>query len=874
MGFVFAFFLFTWFDWKTLKTENFTVIYNSEYYWEAIQTLQNLEYYRQEIVDLTGNDTRNVPVVIEDLGTMSNGFADPFLYNIHIFTYPPGFGSSLEGIENWYRTVSVHEYTHIAHLTKTKGFSKTLTGLFGAPFQSNMYTPGWIIEGITVFSESRISQYEGRLNDGFFDSYIGARVHDNKFPSIIEATNSPLAFPYGGIYLYGGEFFDFLSKQYGTESFRRFFDVYGSYFWSPLSVIFPCTGFDIAGKKVYGKSFSELFAEWQQFEENRFAHWEMEGKRITEKGWYISSLISDGNKLYYVSSQPVKLDAFYHKNIIQIIELEPSSEKEKAIVSLNSSVTTPLRIYNNNLFYTTLELKRGMANVWLNGFGATSILHRRNLLTNEDKILFTDDIRAFCVLPDNSILFTKDRNHRFGSELWIYTEGKCEKVWETDYLINELEANKDWIVALSSSEFENPDLYTLDLEAKELTPLLFTPWTEGKLCLTVDNILLFTANYDEKHAIYSIHLIEKNICRLTSNGFANSGAVIGTDKALYYIGLNSDGNDIYKKEYYPEHYELPDWQQSIKPNFHENEVEIKHGGYSDVLKTLLPAVRIPFVFPKDKTLKQWYVGGIILGGDATNENIYAGYFAYDPVEENPVLNLFWQSMFLAPLNFNLFYEYKDSVNYGFYYPIISKLNPGLTNLILFINGSSFENFNRKEISSGFNLKFSYPLTTFLANISFPFERQAWGSEINRNAQFFKVGIKQLLIDGDLSFWAAGFSDLHNPDTNSIRIRGYESITTPEGLVLKTEYSHALLKFRKGLWNPNIYFEDIFGSIFFDYGVTYNGESYYSVGCELKLEAKIGFGYLQFVPKLGFAITKDRQAKVFFEISPLLQNPYF
>jgi hypothetical protein len=92
--------------------------------------------------------------------------------------------------------------------------------------------------------------------------------------------------------------------------------------------------------------------------------------------------------------------------------------------------------------------------------------------------------------------------------------------------------------------------------------------------------------------------------------------------------------------------------------------------------------------------------------------------------------------------------------------------------------------------------------------------------------------------------------------------------------LRTEYSHSLLRFRKGLWNPNIYFEDIFGSIFFDYGVTCNGESYYSAGCELKLEAKIGFGYLQFVPKLGFAITKDRQAKVFFEISPLMQNPYF
>ncbi|UCG93416.1 MAG: hypothetical protein JSV97_06885, partial [candidate division WOR-3 bacterium] len=77
MQLIFVFFLFNWFDWKTLKTENFTVIYKSEYYWEAMQTLENLEYYRQEFVDLTGNDTRNIPVVIEDVGTMSNGLANP-----------------------------------------------------------------------------------------------------------------------------------------------------------------------------------------------------------------------------------------------------------------------------------------------------------------------------------------------------------------------------------------------------------------------------------------------------------------------------------------------------------------------------------------------------------------------------------------------------------------------------------------------------------------------------------------------------------------------------------------------------------------------------------------------------------------------------
>lgn len=871
MSFLCTLLFITWFDWKTLKTENFTVIYKSEYHWEAIQTLQNLEYYRQNVVELTGNSTRNVPVVIEDLGTISNGFADPFFYNIHIFTYAPGFNSSLEGVENWYRMVSVHEYTHIAHLTKTKGFSKILTGLFGAPFQSNLYSPTWVIEGITVFSESDVSPYEGRLNDGFFDSYIAARVYDNNFPSIIEATNSPLAFPHGAYYLYGGEFFNFLSQRNGRESFRRFFNVYGSYFWSPLSVILPFTGFDIAAKKVYGKSFPALFTEWRSYEENRFTNWHVEGKKVTKKGWYISSLISNDSKLYFTRSKPVKLNAFHHKNLIQIMELEPSSGKEKTLVTLNSSVTTPLKIHNNNLYYTTLELKRGMANVWLNGFGATSTLHKKELLTGKDEVLFTDDIRAFCVLPDNSIFYSKDRYHQFGSELWRYVEGKQEKLWEIDYLICEVEANNNLIIVSAGKEFENPDLYILDLETKKLTPLLSTPWREGMLNLKDDHILRFTANFDGKQSLYEIDLKENSLWRLTSNGFAHSVTKYGD--TLYYIGLNSAGYDIYKKEYHCEIYELPNWTSSEKPHFHLDNKNLKHGGYSDVLKTLFPVARVPFVFPGNGDFTTWYLGGLILGGDATAENIYAGYYAYNTLEKRPIANLFWESTFLTPLYFDILYDYNNAVYYGFNYPILRKFSPGLTDITLFTNARSFNNFTRKEFTPGLTFRLLFPYTTFLAQMSLPFERHAWGSAIDRNAQVLAFGVNQFLKGGELRLRALGFSDLHNPDTSTIRIRGYNAITTPRGIVLRTEYSHLLLNLRKGLWNPNIYSEDIFGSIFFDYGITDNGELYYSTGCELKFEVKLGFGYLQFIPKVGFAITKDREVKMLFEIVPLLQTPY-
>jgi hypothetical protein len=870
--FLFALFILNWFDWKTLKTEHFTIIYKAEYQWEAYQTLRNLEYYRANIVDLTGNDTRSVPVVIEDLGTLSNGFADPFLYNIHIFTYPPGFGSSLEGVENWYRTVSIHEYTHICHLTKTKGVSRFLTGLFGAPFQSNMYSPGWVIEGITVFSESEISPYEGRLNDGFFDSYIAARVHDAQFPSIIEATNTPLIFPSSGIYLYGGEFFEFLARRYGRARFRRFFDYYGSYFWSPLATFLPCIGLDIAACKVYGKSFPVLFRDWQRYEKERFADWQIEGENITQHGWYISSLVSKDNTLYFVHTRPIKLDAFYWTNQIKIMALDLAMRKEKTVVTLISSVTTPLRISNNNLYYTTLELKRGMPNVWLNGFGATSTLHQRNLFNHKDICLFTDDIRAFCILPDNTILYSKDRAHSFGSELWVYTEDIREKIWETDYLVNELLANENWIIAACSKAHENPDLYIFNPETKTFAKLLATPWCEGCLNFISDNELLFTANFDGRHAIYMLDLKQDSMWRLTENGYTNCGVVI--EHTLYYIALNSSGYDIYKKQYAEESYTLPVWSPTAVPTIYLSEDKVKHGGYFDVMTTLFPTVRVPFVFPRDRNFNSWYLGGLVFGGDATQENIYTGLIAHSTIDEHPVINLFWQSKFLSPLDLNIFFDYNNSVYYQLSCPVITRLNPGLTNFLLFVNGRSFEHFNRKEVTPGFILRLGYPYTSIIAQATFPFERQSWGSEISRNGQYFNCGIKQYLLDGEASLWASAFSDTQNPDTSHIRIRGYKTIPSPRGIVLRTEYSHLLLKIRQGLWNPNIFFEDLYVTLFFDYGFIHNQNSFYSFGGEFKLEVKTGFGFIQFYPKVGLAITKDKTAKIFFEIVPLLQNPYF
>jgi hypothetical protein len=856
--------LFMWFDWKTLKTDDFTIIYKEKYYWAALHTLQNLDYYKDKVAGIIGPSQRNLPVVIEDVGAVSNGFANPIFHNIHIFTHAPGFAYRIEGIENWYRAVTVHEYAHILHLSRTTGISKVLTDVFGSFFAPNLYSPGWIIEGITVYCESQTTPYEGRLNDGFFDSYIAARVQNEAMPSIIEATNTPFEFPFGTYYLYGGEFFNYLSQTYGEGKFQEFFSIYSRYFWAPLSAILPYTGLDIAARRAYGKSYPSLFVEWQHYEKARHEKWRPAGFQLTDRGWYMYSLREENEKLYYIRYQPIRVDGFSQRNLIHIVEFDTRTETERLVASLPGTISTPLRIANGKIYYTTREFARGYPNVYYGGLGVVANLHERDLVTGVDRILFSDGIRGFCILSDGSVLYSKDKSHGYGSELWLFDNDKNIMIFETELLIGELDANDHVVALVARRDYENWNVYLLDCEGDTLVPLVATPWIEGNINL-MDDMLVFTANYGRAYAIYTYDLATDRLHQLTSTGYADHGVII--DNTLYFTSMTKHGFDLYKTEFDPKEIALIDVSTSTRPNFEDIELKIGQGGYGDVLKTLLPSVRVPFVLPTKSDFSAWSYGLFLLGGDATDENLYGGFLAWDSDKEDFISNILWQSRVFSPLDISFFYDYRNSFEYTLNFSAFVSLEYGFSYLYLFLNGRVFDGNSRKEYVPGFTLGFKYPYTTLSASLALPFERQAWGSDIHRSAQEMSFSVERLLAGGEVRIKGMVYVDRDNPDTPDFSIRGYDAILSRRALVVSTEYSRRLCKVRKGLWNPNVYFEDLYWTIFADYALTEEGTTPYSAGVELCLETKVGFGFLHLVPKIGIALTESRALKIFLGISP-------
>ncbi|MFA5033684.1 MAG: hypothetical protein WC614_11785 [bacterium] len=842
--FIFTSPLFGRTNWETIKTGNFTIIYKNGYKDYAFEILKTLEFYRPKIQRLTGNYGTNTPIVIEDVGTLTNGITNPVFINIHLFTYPPSI-SSLGYTENWWADVGVHEYTHMLHLTNTSGIPNFLTSFYGTFLAPNIFSPEWIDEGIAVYSESQFSEHNGRLNDGFFDAYIGATIKDNNFPSIIKATYSPSEFPGGEApYLYGSEFFNYLSKTYGEDKFAKFFNSYGSSLLSYASPILPSLGLDLTSKRIYGKSLTTLWNNWYEYEKEKSKNFSMEGEKLTNFGWYINYPVIYNNKLFYQKKYATKTAPFNEHWSNKIIEIDLNTGKEKTIISSVPPFSMPIRIHNGNLFYALNEIKKGYANSSYSTYGLYSIIYKKNISTGKTTTIIGDEIRAFDVLPDNNILYSKDIKGKFGSEIYLYnTRTKTKKLlFNTEFLVDEILApnrqttDSSRIFVSARKDWQNFNVYNLNIETREFTPLIHTPYCQGSLS-AYDNKLFFTSNYEKIYSIYCYDLSNKKTYRLTQNGFASSSAYNEKDSSLFFVGLNSYGNDIYRKKVELKEFAMSDSQFTTPPVFTLNDNEIYRGNYFDNLKTLFPKIHIPLVFSDTQTTE---LGMMLYGNDAVGDFSYFTNIFYDLGKEKTTCYFNFTNNFFAPLvsyiNFDNFNAAK--LQLGTEYPFVNKLS---SKLLFGLAGNLYNDFSRKEIEPYMTTTLETPNIHQQLLIDIPIESKKINSEINRTGIYAGWKLIHYLSNNQYSVNIKGIYDPDNPATVLPKIYGFqEPIPARTGVILKFEYSQPIFKIRKGLWNPNIFFEDMWGVIFLNQAIAPREATQFSKGLELHLETKIFF----------------------------------
>ncbi len=860
------------FSWEVIKTDYFTVFYDRESKWQAEKFLKSIEYYRPVAERLTGNRKYHTPVIIENIGTTSNGMTDPIFNRIYLYTYPPSASVLGTGTQSWEAMVSLHEYIHLLHLSKVGGIMVVPKTLFGNLFMSNLFSLGWVVEGITVYGESQISPYQGRLNDGYYSSYIASRVKDDRFPSIMKAAYPPTEYPYvDGIYNYGGVFFEYLAKTYGEDKFSEFFNRYGS--------SIPIVMFGFSSKQTFGASFKDLWKDWQEYEHNRFKDSVIEGENLTNKGWYTIDLILRDNSLYYTNLSIQKTAPFNAQRFAKLIQKDIITGKEKCLVSTTSFFSAPMRVYNNKLYYAIEEIKPGYANTSYDGLGFYSVIHEKDLSSGRDRMIFKDEIRGFEILDDKTIVYSKDRKDNFGSEIIKYDIQSKEKtkLFDSDYIIDRIVSNEKWIVVSARKDWENYSIYYLNLSNGEMTPIVDTPYFEGHHTLC-GNRLFFTANYDKRYMIYCKELSSGRTYRLTENYYSTNPNYEPESQKIYYIGLNSYGFDVYVKDVEWTEFEVPEFEKFTPPIMELDTDKVVKGGYIDNLKTLFPALHIPYVSvgSENKTL----VGISLIGEDALGHFPYNIDFQYDLDKKEPVFDTKLSMNVFAPFSaiisaYNK--DYKKRFSLDTQYPLFMRLSSGISELTIGLSGKVFNDLEdrslgRREIAPNIITAFSFPLTTISLSISAPIEKKSFGSRINRNAIMPELRINQYVKKSAISLKARGIYDPDNPydpkrddkdDAPFPIIRGYKDpLDVKIGLSFSTDVSMPILKIRKGIFlMPYVFFEDICANGFFDASVQKGGKNLIaSSGLELHLETNMA---MWFPLDLGvrFVVNKDRKYKL-------------
>jgi len=245
-------------DWRTLHTRHFRVHFTPPLEEEARRAAVNAERAYTELSTELVPPRGTIDLVVSDNVDYVNGYATPFPSNrIVLFAHPPTDASGLRNYADWNALVVTHELTHIFHLDRSRGFWRGAQAIFGRNplLFPNLYEPRWVLEGLAVYYESRLTGV-GRLESSEHSMIARAAALANRVPTLQELSPGTSRFPGGEVvYVYGSLLFDYLSRTRGPESVRDFVE-------RGAKTLFP---FFLTGtsRGAFGESFQTAWQHWR-----------------------------------------------------------------------------------------------------------------------------------------------------------------------------------------------------------------------------------------------------------------------------------------------------------------------------------------------------------------------------------------------------------------------------------------------------------------------------------------------------------------------------------------------------------------------------------------------------------------------------------
>jgi hypothetical protein len=278
--------------WRTVESPHFRVHYHGGLAELAQRTASVAEASRERLRTVLGRAPDEITeIALSDSTDSANGSATALPYNaIRLYVTAPEDMAPLGDYDDWMVGLVTHEQTHIFHLDNMGGGAAILNRILGKAYAPNHVQPRWILEGLAVAMESRLTS-GGRLRSSLFDMYLRADVQEHHLAGLDQMSHSVRRWPNGDIwYLYGGEFIGWIHDTYGPDTFAAVAADYGNN-------IVPW-GINRSIRRATGHGYPELYDAWVRSLEARYG---AEAAAVRARGLRVGTRLTHGGR---VASSP------------------------------------------------------------------------------------------------------------------------------------------------------------------------------------------------------------------------------------------------------------------------------------------------------------------------------------------------------------------------------------------------------------------------------------------------------------------------------------------------------------------------------------------------------------------------------------------
>lgn len=245
-------------DWRTVNTPHFAVHYPVEMEAWTLDLVPRLEAIHQQVTAVVGfAPPKRVTVVVEDPTAQANGFAFPFLDEptIALWPTPADPRSNLGNTRDAAEQLAVHEFVHIAHLTRPprnprQRFLVRLLPVKLGPVAAR--APRWVSEGYATYLEGKLTG-SGRPYSAIRAAVLRQWALEGRLPRYDQLSSA--GGYYGGAmaYLAGSAFLEWLVAQRGEQSLPNL--------WRRMSARRD-RSFDAAFAGVFGANPGEMYGRF------------------------------------------------------------------------------------------------------------------------------------------------------------------------------------------------------------------------------------------------------------------------------------------------------------------------------------------------------------------------------------------------------------------------------------------------------------------------------------------------------------------------------------------------------------------------------------------------------------------------------------